>query len=90
MSDDIGRKKKKNYESSIDHTYRKPERETEGGRILLPEVQRATDRATMSAEMGGHTGSEGSTGTVRGEIWEEENRIKSGSNNKVLIIKPKF
>ena len=78
------------YESSIDHTYRKPERETEGGRVLLPEVQRATDRATMSAEMGGHTGSEGSTGTVRGEVWTEETGtvsdrdIKAGQTDEKL------
>ena len=31
-----------------------------------------TDRAEMSAEMGGHTGSEGSTGAVCGEVRKEE------------------
>ena len=72
MSDDIGRKKKKNYESSIDHTYRKPERETEGGRVLLPGVQGRADRAEMPAEMGGHAGTESGTGAIRGEVREEE------------------
>ena len=81
--------KKKNYESSIDHTYRKPKREAKGGRVLLPEVQRATDRATMSAEMGGHTGSKGSKGAICGEVWEEETgrrkvigERKSGLSNR--------
>jgi hypothetical protein len=38
MSDGIGRKIKKNYESSIDNTDREPERETERGRVLLQDV----------------------------------------------------
>ena len=67
------------YDSRIDNTDREPEREVEGRRVLLPDVQGQADRATMSAKMGGYAGEEGGEGTVRGEVWEREKRkVKSG------------
>jgi hypothetical protein len=64
--------KGKYNESRIDHTYRDPERDTEKRRILLPDLQGAADCAAVSEEMDGHSGTESSTGAIRGEVRTEE------------------
>ena len=58
------------YESRIDNSYRKPTRRVEEGWLLLPSVQRATDRAKVSEEMDGYSGTEGGEGEVYRKIRE--------------------
>ena len=62
------------YESKIDDTDRDAERETEGRRVLLPDVQRQADRATLSEEMEGYASKESGERTIRSEICKEESR----------------
>ena len=44
------------YESRIDYSYREPTGCIEEGWLLLPDMQRAANSATLSEEMGGYTG----------------------------------
>ena len=52
------------YESRIDNSYRKFTRCVEEGWLLLPDMQRAADRAKMSTEMDGYTCTQGCTRKV--------------------------
>ena len=52
------------YESRIDNSYRKLTRRVEEGWLLLPDMQRAADRAKMSTEMDGYTCTQGCTRTL--------------------------
>ena len=52
------------YESRIDYSYREPTRCIEEGWILLPDMQRAADRAKVSSEVDGYTCTKGCTGTL--------------------------
>ena len=52
------------YESRIDNSYRKLTRCVEEGWLLLPDMQRAADRAKMSTKVDGHTCTEGCTREV--------------------------
>ena len=56
------------YESRIDNSYRKPTRCVEEGWLLLPDMQRATDRAKVSEEMDGYASTESCTGTLHSQI----------------------
>lgn len=57
-----------NYESRIDNSYRKLTRCVEEGWLLLPDMQRAADRAKMSTEMDGYTCTQGCTRTLHSQI----------------------
>ena len=56
------------YESRIDNSYREFTRCVEERWILLPDMQRATDRAKVSEEMDGYASTESCTGTLHSQI----------------------
>ena len=57
-----------NYESRIDNSYRKLTRCVEEGWLLLPDMQRAANRAKVSAKMDGYTCTQGCTRTLHSQI----------------------
>ena len=73
-SDDIRDNKQNipNYDCKTDNTNRNAKRKTTGGWILLPTVQRETDRATQSDQVERYSGTEGGARTICREICEEE------------------
>ena len=52
------------YESRIDNSYRKFTRCVEEGWLLLPDMQRATNRAKVSSKMDGYASTKGCTRKV--------------------------
>ncbi len=64
------------YESRIDYSYRKFTRYVEEGWLLLPDMQRAADCATVSKEMDRYASTKGGTREVHCYLRTEESKTR--------------